>query len=110
MLNPPGRAFRDDLGGRSGHLFDTASADSREVERLAAKHDDALLLVRPFGISEHDFERFAAEENRVEAGEEFGVAVRLSAAGRKEIESIIGTGDEAVDAGADENGCTHGGT
>jgi hypothetical protein len=36
--------------------------------------------------------------------------VRFSAIDWKEIESAVGAGDEAVDAGSDENGCWHGGT
>jgi hypothetical protein len=55
-------------------------------------------------------ERVAADDQRIDRGDEGLIAVLFPAAGRQPIEAAVGTGDEAVEAGGDEDGCLHFGT
>lgn len=52
--------------------------------RAAAKDDDPPTAVRPIGKSKNGFEGFAADDEGVDSGHEFSIAVRLTAiAGKK---------------------------
>ncbi len=108
VVGAGGGEFGDDFFGRAGHLFDLASADCGEVDRLAAEDDDALVAVRPGSHREDGFESLAADDDGVDAGDEFVVAVGLASAFGEEVESAVGAGDEAVKAGADEDGSFRG--
>src|SRR5579871_5115039 len=108
MVDPASREPGNDFGGRSGHLLDHAATNSGEVQRAAAQDEDGLAAIRPFGKGENNFESVAADDESVDAGHELGVAVRFAAAGRKEIQVTVGTRNETVNAGTDENRGNHG--
>jgi len=107
VVSARGREAPDDFGGLAAHLFDDAADDDGKIDGTTAQHHDACFSIRPRTELENDVERVAADDNRVDAGHEFVVSVRLAAAGRQKIEIAIQSRNEAVDAGADEDGCSH---
>jgi hypothetical protein len=104
-----GGKFRNDFGWNSGHLLDDASSHSREVEGATAQHYDALAAVGPLRKSENGLEGIAADDKRIDTVHKLVVTVGFAAAGRKEVESAIAAGDEAVDTGSDKDGRCHDG-
>jgi hypothetical protein len=109
VMGASGGEFRNDLSRGSGHLLDDASAYGGEVNGTAAEDDYPLLAIGPFRKGQDGFEGVATYYEGIDAGYEFVVAVRLTTVHREKIESAVGAGDEAVEAGADEDGYGHGG-
>src|SRR5215472_2070258 len=98
----------DDFGGRSCHLFNVAFAYGGQVEGAATENDDALVGVGPCRKGEDGFKSLPADDKRVDASEEFGVAMGLTATGREKVEIAVRPGQEAIDADADKGGNGHG--
>jgi len=72
-------------------------------QEAGAQHNDWHLAVRPSAKTEDGFKCVTADDDHVDGGNEFVVAVGFTAALGQEIQPAIGTGDEAINAGADEN-------
>ena len=72
-----------------------------------AQDDDAFVGLRPGLHRENRFEGVAADDDCVNAGDEFVIAVRFAAVGGEKVELAVWPGDEAVEAGADEDGDFH---
>jgi hypothetical protein len=68
--------------GGAGHVFVEAASGRSPVDCAAAEYYDALAAVGPFLVSRHGFKGLAAYDQRIHAGHELGVTVRLSAARR----------------------------
>src|SRR5262249_32591433 len=66
--------------------------------------------VRPLIEGQYGLEGLPADHQRVDAGYELVVAVRLAATGRQEVESAIRPRDESIDADADEDADLHEGS
>lgn len=107
MVRAGGGKFRNDVRGRSTHLFHPAAAHAGKIEGTAAENDHALVTVGPGVKGQNGLEGFAADDDGVDAGDELVVAMGFAAARREKIESAVGAGDETVEAGADEDGELH---
>ena len=103
MMKAASGKLHHDLAGISGHLFDDACADGGEVEGATAQDHDCFVAVGPFGKGQDRFKGLASDDERVDGGEKLRVAMRLTAAGREEIEIAVWARDESVDADADED-------
>jgi hypothetical protein len=97
----------NDIGRSSCHVFHDASYDRRKIDRAATQDYDALVAVGPRLHGQNGFESFAADHDGVDGGYEFVVAVGFASAFGQKVERAIGAGDEAVEAGADEDGSFH---
>src|SRR6185503_5693287 len=96
----------NDVLGGAGALFHSG-ASRRRVQGSPAQHIDRLLAVGP-GIEGKDrFIRLPTDDQRVHRRHEGFVAVFLAATVREPIQATVGSSDEAVEAGADENGGLH---
>jgi len=77
--------------------------------RLAVgEHHAALARVRPLRKRERGLVRVAADHERVDRGEELGkpVVFAFSLDDRQEVEGAVRAGDEAIEAGGDEDRTT----
>ena len=99
--------LRNDLSRRPGHLLDSASAGGGQIDGAATQHHYALVTIRPGPKSQNLLKGPAAYHNRVDAGYELVIAVGLAAALRQKVEIVVRSRNEAVDAGADKDGCRH---
>ena len=79
----------------------------RGSRRTRAQDEHGFATVGPTVEGQHGFIGLAADDDRIHAGEERLVAMRLAATGWQKIEFTTGTRDESIEAGADENGCLH---
>ena len=66
-----------------------------------------FVAIGPFGKSEDDLESFAANDEGVDAGHEFVVAVGFAAIGGQEVVGAVTARDEAVETSSDEDGELH---
>lgn len=95
----------NNLGWSAGHLFDSTLPEWRQVESSTAQDNDAFCAIRPFGQGEDDFEGLAPDDDNIDGGYELIVAVGFASTFGQKIELTIRTGDESVEADADEYGC-----
>ena len=108
VFESPRSQIGDDLSGSARHLFDQSTADSGEIKMARAQNDDLFVAVGPFRKGENDLVRSAADYENIDAGDELVVAMGFASVSRQEIEGVVEAGDEAVDAGADEDRGEHG--
>ena len=81
------------LQGSAVHLLCT-SGGFRKIQRTMAQHHDALVAVRPARQLHNHFERVAADENGIDAGDEFVVSVGLAAIGGQKVVVAVGARDK----------------
>src|SRR5206468_10146964 len=105
MLDAARLEPRHDVGRSSGHLLHYCPRRSRS-NRTTAEHEDRLLSVGPLVKAEGRLEGLSADDQRIHRGHEFLVAMRFNLDWEK-IEGAVGSSDEAVEAGANKDGCFH---
>lgn len=88
----------------SRHLFDAASTNPGEIESAATESDDLPVSVWPVWKGKNRLKRFAANDERIYGGHEFGVTVRFAAIGGQEVVLTVAAGDETIEADPDEDG------
>ncbi len=109
-VNVPNAAsskLQNDFGRSSRHALHRCP-DRGGSERASAEHENGLLAIGPRVKSQDRLESLAADDQRIHRGHEFIIAVGFPTARRQEIEVTVGSCDEAVDAGANKDGCFHG--
>ena len=82
VMSAGGSEFRNDLGGRPGHLFNHASAGRGQVDGAATQDHHALITIVPGSKGENFLEGVASDHNRIDTGNELVVAVGFTAARR----------------------------
>src|SRR3954470_15146217 len=92
----------NDVLGVARELFHSG-ASRRRVQGSTAQHVHRLLAVGPDIEAKDRLIRFPADDQRVHRRHEAFVAVFLAATLREPIQATVGSSDEAVEAGADEN-------
>jgi len=85
------------------HLLDRAPRDFGKIQRLSAQNYNGLRAIRPLREGTNCFKSIPTDYESVNAGEELAIAVRFASIGWEEVERAIETGDESIDAGADED-------
>src|SRR5438128_3699071 len=105
MLDAAHLELRHDVGRSSGHLLHYCPRRSRS-NRTTAEHEDRLLSVDPLVKAEGRLEGLSADHQCIHRGHEFLVAMRFNL-GWEKIEGAVGSSDEAVEAGANKDGCFH---
>jgi hypothetical protein len=103
-----GSELGNDLLWRAGHLFKNSSGGRGQVYRTTAEDDYALVTIGPGPKRQNGLKGLAAHHDSIDAGYELLVAVRLAAVCRQKVEGAVRSRNEAVEAGADKDGCHHG--
>src|SRR3989441_1785954 len=106
MLDAAGGKLRHD-DGRSPRQPLHYRAERRSGERASAEHEHPLLTIGPRLKGQNRLERLAAYDQRIHRRHEFVVAVGFATAWWQEVEIAVGSSDEAVEAGANKDGCLH---
>ena len=107
VLEAPSFKQGEDFGGGSRLALDDRAAGSR-TERSRAEDEDRFGAVRPGGEWQDYIVGISADDECVDRGEEVVIAiVPLAASARQEVERAVASGNEAVDARPDEDGCSH---
>jgi hypothetical protein len=96
---------RNDFSRRTSHLFNRASDCRGEIEGATTQDHNALVTICPGPKGQNLLEGLATDHNCVNACDKLVVAMRFAAARRQKIQIVIRPRNEAVDAGADKNGC-----
>src|SRR2546427_1464195 len=76
-------------------------------ERTSAEHENGLLPIGPGAKGQDRLESLAADDQRIHRCHELIVAMGFATARREEIEVTIHSGNEAVEARANKDGCFH---
>src|SRR3989442_4734317 len=105
MLDAARLERRHDVGRSSGHLLHYCPRRMRS-NRPTAEHEDRLLSVGPLVKAEGRLEGLSPDDQCIHRGHEFLVAMRFNL-GWEKIEGAVGSSDEAVEAGANKDGCFH---
>ena len=96
--------LRNDFDRFAQHLFDHFARDRRQIEWTAAQDDHMLLSVK-CQVSEfqHDIKGPAADNDYIDAGEEFLEPVRLLLTGVQEVKRVVRASQKAIDAHSTKN-------
>src|SRR5437773_1679116 len=105
MLDAARLELRHDVGWSSGHLLHYCPR-RRRSNRTTAEHEDRLLSVGPLVKAEGCLEDLSPDDQCIHRSHEFLVAMRFNL-GWEKIEGAVGSSDEAVEAGANKDGCFH---
>jgi len=103
VMSAAGGELRHDLGRGSRHLFKNTALGRGQVYGTTAQHYNALVSIGPRPECKNDLEGFAAHHDRVDARDEFFVAVGYSAGLIEEVKLAVRPCDETIQAGADED-------
>ena len=107
VIGATGSELRNDLGRWTRHLFNSDSASRRQVERAIAKDNDALFSIWPRPNLKNCLESVATHYNRIDACDEFVIAVGFTSLRRQKVEISVPPRNEAIEAGSDKDRCLH---
>jgi hypothetical protein len=85
--------IRDDLDRRTGHLLDDRATHYGKINGSTAEDDYPLFAIGPVWQGQYGLKSIAADDERIDAGHELVVAVRLASIRRLEVESTVLAGN-----------------
>src|SRR6266480_3265742 len=106
VSDAPSCKLHHDVRWRPGHALHRSAGGCRS-ERMSAEHKHRLRPIGPGAKGQDSLERLAPDDYRIHRGHELIVAVWFATARFEKIELTVGPSDEAVEAGANKDGCFH---
>src|SRR5277367_906324 len=97
---------RDDLVRSAGHEVADGAGGDFQLRHCRTEHHHLLLSVGPATEGQYGLKGLATDDNCIDGGDEFVVAVRLGVDWQP-VERTVKTGYETVEAGCDKDGCLH---